>query len=522
MAREEAPAQSSPPHACSGGSAQAASPAQRTESAAPSQPTPSPRLESARSSLISAAPAIDPISLPSAADSAQAAPIAGGKPAAESLRRGPDATAPPRRHDSTARPIMDESTGPEASKTPETPDRPNPLPPPHPPSPPVATRAMAHPHPSHAWQSVTPCSLGPRLGPRPVSASQPILRRSAHTIASSRVCTSSLAASAAPMASLDGRTSWAAPSLTLTSSRAAPPMIYDGRRCLSAGALGFGVPNATSRSDSVQIRNRARSDSVQISDFRSQSGAGRCDQVIRENPASRGTETSAEVLVGPPWRMEGWCRTPVNSRVVYYFRIRGGYPCNANSVSDQVIRENPASRGTETSAEVLVGPPWRMEGWCRTPVNSRVVYYFRIRGGYPCNANSVSDQVIRENPASRGTETSAEVLVGPPWRMEGWCRTPVNSRVVYYFRIRGGYPCNANSVSDQVIRENPASRGTETSAEVLVGPPWRMEGWCRTPVNSRVVYYFRIRGGYPCNANSVSDQVIRENPASRGTETSAQ
>ena len=29
--------------------------------------------------------------------------------------------------------------------------------------------------------------------------------------------------------------------------------------------------------------------------------------------------------------------------------------------------------------------------------------------------------------------------------------------------------------SDQVIRENPASRGTEASAEVLVGPPWRME-----------------------------------------------
>jgi hypothetical protein len=26
----------------------------------------------------------------------------------------------------------------------------------------------------------------------------------------------------------------------------------------------------------------------------------------------------------------------------------------------------------------------------------------------------------------------------------------------------------------RVIRENPASRGTETSAEVLVGPPWRM------------------------------------------------
>ena len=35
---------------------------------------------------------------------------------------------------------------------------------------------------------------------------------------------------------------------------------------------------------------------------------------------------------------------------------------------------------------------------------------------------------------------------------------------------------------DQVIREDPAvrsscvrGRGTETSAEVLVGPPWRME-----------------------------------------------
>jgi hypothetical protein len=30
------------------------------------------------------------------------------------------------------------------------------------------------------------------------------------------------------------------------------------------------------------------------------------------------------------------------------------------------------------------------------------------------------------------------------------------------------------SSADQVIRENPASRGTETSAEVLVGPPGRM------------------------------------------------
>ena len=75
----------------------------------------------------------------------------------------------------------------------------------------------------------------------------------------------------------------------------------------------------------------------------------------------------------------------------------------------------------------------------------------------------LTDQVIREDPAvrssyvrGRGTETSAEVLVGPPWRMES----------------------NAGQqqlLTDQVIRENPASRVTETSAEVLVGPPWRME-----------------------------------------------
>ena len=38
-----------------------------------------------------------------------------------------------------------------------------------------------------------------------------------------------------------------------------------------------------------------------------------CDQVIRENPASRGTETSAEVLVGPPLGAGGWSETPVNS-----------------------------------------------------------------------------------------------------------------------------------------------------------------------------------------------------------------
>ena len=38
---------------------------------------------------------------------------------------------------------------------------------------------------------------------------------------------------------------------------------------------------------------------------------------------------------------------------------------------------------------------------------------------------------------------------------------------------------------DQVIRENPANRGTETSAEVLVGPPLGAGGWSETPVNSK-------------------------------------
>ena len=44
---------------------------------------------------------------------------------------------------------------------------------------------------------------------------------------------------------------------------------------------------------------------------------------------------------------------------------------------------------------------------------------------------------------------------------------------------------NIEELSDEVIRENPASRGTEASAEGLVGPPWRMESTeSRTPVHS--------------------------------------
>ena len=44
----------------------------------------------------------------------------------------------------------------------------------------------------------------------------------------------------------------------------------------------------------------------------------------------------------------------------------------------------------------------------------------------------------------RGTETSAEVLVGPPWRMES------NAGINYY--------SPPTPPTDQVIRENPASR----------------------------------------------------------------
>ena len=46
-----------------------------------------------------------------------------------------------------------------------------------------------------------------------------------------------------------------------------------------------------------------------------------------------------------------------------------------------------------------------------------------------------------------------------------------------------GRRCTYTVCTDQVIRENPASRGTETSAEVLVGPPLGAGGWSETPVN---------------------------------------
>ena len=52
--------------------------------------------------------------------------------------------------------------------------------------------------------------------------------------------------------------------------------------------------------------------------------------------------------------------------------------------------------------------------------------------------------------------------------------------------LLGGNPGLIASSFDQVIRKDPASRGTETSAEVLVGPPGDdAGGWNRTLVHSK-------------------------------------
>ena len=65
--------------------------------------------------------------------------------------------------------------------------------------------------------------------------------------------------------------------------------------------------------------------------------------------------------------------------------------------------------------------------------------------------------MIRENPASRGTDTSAEVLVGPPWRMvsnagqQQWCPDSIYIDLLLILTY----------TSDDVIRKDPENRGTE-------------------------------------------------------------
>ena len=46
------------------------------------------------------------------------------------------------------------------------------------------------------------------------------------------------------------------------------------------------------------------------------------------------------------------------------------------------------------------------------------------------------------------------------------------------------------TTSDQVIRENPASRGTETHRQRFLSV--RPGGWCRTPVNSSGTRVIRV------------------------------
>ena len=69
---------------------------------------------------------------------------------------------------------------------------------------------------------------------------------------------------------------------------------------------------------------------------------------------------------------------------------------------------------------------------------------------------------------------------GPAW---WYCEAVSGVRCVTVFA------CSTYLLTDQVIREKPASRGTETSAEVLVGPRWRMVS------NAGQQQWY---GGYPC------------------------
>ena len=59
--------------------------------------------------------------------------------------------------------------------------------------------------------------------------------------------------------------------------------------------------------------------------------------------------------------------------------------------------------------------------------------------------------MIRENPASRGTETSAEVLVGPPWRMVS------NAGQQQWY---GGYPLHSRRRPNGSLR--PVNRRTRS------------------------------------------------------------
>ena len=83
---------------------------------------------------------------------------------------------------------------------------------------------------------------------------------------------------------------------------------------------------------------------------------GSCGAHVCRSSARRGWSERAAA-----WRLPLRLRLLRLARGAERASGRTGGGRTARVASDMVMRENPASRGTEASAEVLVGPPWRME-----------------------------------------------------------------------------------------------------------------------------------------------------------------
>ena len=162
----------------------------------------------------------------------------------------------------------------------------------------------------------------------------------------------------------------------------------------------------------------------------------------------------AEVLVGPPWRMES------NAGQQQWY---GGYPCT------------PDGGPMGHSARSTVPPP----------PSASSVGVGRHRGSACGLGNSVRPE---SHPEPRGfpvqwADPGVKPAIKPsdrPVRPRPRARVATGRSDCSHRSTGRLFPCKA--CYDQVIREDPAvrsscvrGRGTETSAEVLVGPPWRME-----------------------------------------------
>ena len=301
-AREEAPDRTTPPHLLGGGDARAASSMLLTGRAASLQLAPPLQPEGARSTSTSASSAAAHSSPTDTADLARAAPIAGGGPAAESPEVIADAASPPRRLSVTMSSILDETAGPATPRIPlpalSPHDTGTPLtldlsfPPTTFPPPPSDPHALADHGPACTRQTTTPRLLGPLLGPSPGFVLRLILLHAVRTIASSPACTSSPAANAARTGSQAGRTLWAAPLLTWTSSRAGRLMTCGSRRCSSDGVDGFGAPNATSHSMGRRAAPSARCTTLSCArsgSRRAWSSCRRSGGLTSSRPTSSGT-----------------------------------------------------------------------------------------------------------------------------------------------------------------------------------------------------------------------------------------